>query len=70
MRFWLINVNVTLGIVSNIIRYALEKFKWIMKVKVNVQVYCLISSLKTYHPTLHLTPWSLDLFIRVPFQLH
>ena len=23
----------------------------------------------TYHPTLHLTPWSLDLFIRVPFQL-
>ena len=35
-----------------------------------VQVYSLISSLKTYHPTLHLTPWSLDLFIRVPFQLH
>ena len=23
----------------------------------------------TYHPTLHLTPSSLDLFIRVPFQL-
>ena len=38
--------------------------------KVRVQVYSLISSLKTYHPTLHLTPWSLDLFIRVPFQLH
>ena len=37
---------------------------------INVQVYSLISSLKTYHPTLHLTPWSLDLFIRVPFQLH
>ena len=37
-----------------------------------VQVYSLISSLKTYHPTffVHLTPWSLDLFIRVPFQLH
>ena len=35
-----------------------------------MQVYSLISSLKTYHPTLHLTPWSLDLFIRVPFQLH
>ena len=35
-----------------------------------VQVSGLISSLKTYHPTLHLTPWSLDLFIRVPFQLH
>ena len=35
-----------------------------------VQVYSLISSLKTYHHTLHLTPWSLDLFIRVPFQLH
>ena len=34
-----------------------------------MQVYSLISSLKTYHPTLHLTPWSLDLFIRVPFQL-
>ena len=32
--------------------------------------YSLISSLKTYHPTLHLTPWSLDLFIRVLFQLH
>ena len=35
-----------------------------------MQDYSLISSLKTYHPTLHLTPWSLDLFIRVPFQLH
>ena len=28
----------------------------IIKVKVKVQVYSLISSLKTYHPTLHLTP--------------
>ena len=38
--------------------------------KIKVQVfYSLISSLKTYHRTLHLTPWSLDLFIRVPFQL-
>ena len=35
-----------------------------------MQVYSLISSLKSYHPTLNLTPWSLDLFIRVPFQLH
>ena len=35
-----------------------------------VQVYRLISSLQTYHPTLQFTPWSLDLFIRVPFQLH
>ena len=36
----------------------------------NVQVfYSLISSLKTYHRTLHFTPWSLDLFIYVPFQL-
>ena len=35
-----------------------------------VQVfYSLISSLKTYHRTLHFTPWSLDLFIYVPFQL-
>ena len=34
-----------------------------------MQVYSLISSPKTYHPTLHLTPWSLDLFIRVTFQL-
>ena len=34
-----------------------------------MQIYGLISSLKTYYPTLHLTPWSLDLFIRVPFQL-
>ena len=39
-------------------------------IKVKVQAYSLISSLKTYHPTLHLTLWSLDLFIRVPFQLH
>ena len=39
-------------------------------VKVKVQVYNLISSLKTYRPNLHLTPWTLDLFIRVPFQLH
>ena len=31
--------------------------------------YSLISSLKTYHRTLHFTPWSLDLLIHVPFQL-
>ena len=37
---------------------------------VYVQVYSLILSLKTYHSILNLTPWSLDLFIRVPFQLH
>ena len=41
-----------------------------MMIKVKVKVYSLKSSLKTYHPTLHLTPWSLDLFIRVTFQLH
>ena len=41
-----------------------------VKVKVEVQVYRLISSLKTYHQTLHFTPWSLDLFILVPFQHH
>ena len=35
-------------------------------VKVKVQVY----SLKTYHPVLHFTPWSLDLLIRVPYYLH
>ena len=35
-----------------------------------MQVYSRTSSLKTYHPSLHLTPWSLDPFIRVPFQLH
>ena len=40
----------------------------IIKKKVKVQVYGLISSLKTYHPTLHFTPWSLDLFIFVPFH--
>ena len=38
--------------------------------KVKVKVYSLISSLKTYHPTLHFTPWSRDLFIRVAFQHH
>ena len=32
-------------------------------------LYSLISSLKTNHQTLHLAPWSLDLFIRVSFQL-
>ena len=44
-----------------------------LKKQVQVQVYhvySLISSLKTYDPTLHLTPRSLDLFICVPFQLH
>ena len=40
------------------------------KETVKVQVHSVISSLKTYHPTLHLTPWSLDLYICVPFQLH
>ena len=34
-----------------------------------LQVYSLITGLKTYHSTLHPTPWSLDLLIRVPFQL-
>ena len=43
---------------------------FVLKVEVKVQVYSLISSLKAYHQTLHLTPWSLDQFIRVPFQLH
>ena len=39
-------------------------------VQVQVQVlYSLISSLKTYHRTLHFTPWSLDLFIHVPIRL-
>ena len=41
---------------------------WFLKVKVQV-FYSLISSLKTYHRTLHITPWSLDLFIRMLFQL-
>ena len=31
--------------------------------------YSLISNLKTYHQTLHFTPWSPDLFIHVSFQL-
>ena len=31
--------------------------------------HSLISSLKSYHRTLHFTPWSLDLFIHVSFQL-
>ena len=26
--------------------------------------------MKTYQPSIQFTPWSLDLFIRVPFQLH
>ena len=39
-------------------------------IKGQVQDYCLVSNLKTYHPTLHFTSWSLDLFIRVPFQFH
>ena len=42
----------------------------LQQVKVKVQVYSPTSSLKTCHPTLHVTPWSLDLFIRVLFQLH
>ena len=29
----------------------------------------ILSSQKIYHRTLHFTPWSLDLFMRVPFQL-
>ena len=37
--------------------------------KVKVLVYSLISSLKTYPPTLHFTPWSLNLLVCVPFHL-
>ena len=37
---------------------------------VKVKVYRMLPSLKTYQPSLHFTPWSLDLFIRVSFQLH
>ena len=40
---------------------------YFIAVKVKVQVNSLISSLKTYLPTSH---WLMDLFIRVPFQLH
>ena len=39
---------------------------FVVKVKV---FYSLISSLKTYYRTSHFTPWSLVLFIHVPFQL-
>ena len=35
--------------------------------KMKVQAYSLISS---HQPTLYFTPWSLDLLIRVAFQLH
>ena len=35
-----------------------------------VQIYSLTSSLETYDPTLHFTPWYLGRFIRVSFQLH
>ena len=46
------------------------KEKYLLSVKIKVQVfYSLISSLKTYHRTLHFTLWSLNLFMRVPFQL-
>ena len=40
----------------------------LVMIKVKVQVSSLISSLKTYHPTLHLTPWSLDLLIVCPIS--
>ena len=46
--------------------YNLNEGAGFLKVQV---FYYLISSLKTYHRTLHFTPWSLDLFIHVPFQL-
>ena len=36
-------------------------------VQVKMQVYSLISSRKTYQLTLQITPWSLDLFVRVAF---
>ena len=39
------------------------------KVKV-LHVYRLIARLKAHQPTVHFTSWLLDLFIRVPFQLH
>ena len=37
--------------------------------KVKVHAYSLISSLKIHHPSLRFTPWSLECFICVPFQL-
>ena len=40
----------------------------LVMIKVMVQAYSLISSLKTYHPTLHFTPWSLDLLIMCPIS--
>ena len=40
-----------------------------MPEKVKVHVYCLISNLNIYQPTLHFIPWSMDLFICVPFRL-
>ena len=61
--FWLLNIGFQWAIIS------------IKKIK--VRAYSLLSSLQTYHPTLHLPrpsppppTWSLDLFIRVPPQLH
>ena len=40
----------------------------VKKVEVEVQVYSLISSQKTYHRLHILIPWLLDLFICVQFQ--
>ena len=52
--------------------YFVDIFVCKIDVKVNVQVYSLISSLKTYHPTFtfYRLVTGLDWFIRVPFQLH
>ena len=41
-----------------------------VKKKVKMQVIVWYKVLKNHQPTLHFAPWSLDLYIRVPFHLH
>ena len=73
---YITSINILLHAILRTVMYVITPlgiliyFANLNYVKVKVQVYSLISSLKTYHPTSHLTPWSLDLFNRVPFQLH
>ena len=66
---WLIKISNI-----NMLNITSQRLRWDISGRCNSIIgaglfYSLIWSLKIYHPTLRFIPWSLDLFIRVPFHL-
>ena len=58
------------NIYSQIVPNAAPFLQYLPITGIWIYVKVQVTSLKTYQPTSYFSPWLLDLFIRVPFQLH